>query len=56
MYKEFSLDDIILTVLKKYNPDKINSDNNLRQRIINKLKRKGHYWQDINESINQYLE
>jgi len=56
VYKEFSLDDIILTVLKKYNPDKINSDNNLRQRIINKLKRKGHYWQDINESINQYFD
>ena len=56
VYEEFSLNDIILSVLKKYNPDKISSDNNLRQRIINKLKRKGHYWQDINESINQYLD
>ncbi len=56
VYKEFSQDDIILSVLKKYNPDKISSDNNLRQKIINKLKRKGHYWQDINETINQYLD
>ena len=56
VYKEFSQDDIILSVLKKYNPDKISSDNNLRQRIINKLKRKGHYWQDINETVNQYLD
>ena len=56
VYKEFSQDDIILSVLKKYNPNKISSDNNLRQRIINKLKRKGHYWQDINETVNQYLD
>ena len=32
VYKEFSLYDIILSVLKKYNPDKINSDNNLRSK------------------------
>ena len=56
VYKEFSQGDIILSVLKKYNPEKISSDNNLRQRIINKLKRKGHYWQDINETVNQYLD
>ena len=26
------------------------------QKLINKLKRKGHYWQDINETVNQYLD
>ena len=56
VYKEFSQGDIILSVLKKHSPDNISADNNLRQRIINKLKRKGHYWQDINASINQYLD
>ena len=56
VYKEFSVDDIILSVLKKFNPAEISSDNSLRQRLINKLKRKGHYWQDINESLNQYFD
>jgi len=56
VYKEFCLDGIILSVLKKFNPEEISSNNNLKQRVINKLKRKGHYWQDINESINQYLD
>ena len=56
IYKDFSIDEIILNVLKRFNPDKINSDDSLRQKLINKLKRKGHYWQDIDDSINKYIE
>ena len=56
IYKDFSINEIILNVLKRFNPEKINSDSSLRQKLINKLKRKGHYWDDINDSINIYIE
>ena len=43
--------------LKKYiSSDDIRENHILRQKIINKLKRKGHYWQDINDSVNKYIE
>ena len=40
----------------------ISSDNqysflpNRIEKIVNKLKRKGHYWQDIKDSVNKYIE
>ena len=56
IYSEIEIESIILQLLQKYTPSNINSDEKLRRRLINKLKRKGHYWQDINETINKYLD
>ena len=56
IYSEIEIDNIILQVLQKYTPDNINSDEKLKQKLINKLKRKGHYWQDIEEALTKYLD
>jgi regulatory protein len=55
IYSEIEIESIILQLLQKYTPSNINSDEKLRRRLINRLKRKGHYWQDIDEAINKYL-
>jgi|TARA_B110000495_G_scaffold17069_1_gene12167 regulatory protein len=56
IYKELSMEEIIFSILKRFNPEEIRSDNSLKQKLVNKLKRKGHYWNDISDSINQYIE
>ena len=56
VYADMKVDGIIYNVLKRFEPSKIKNDNNLRQKLINKLKRKGHYWQDIDESINNFIK
>ena len=56
VYADMKVDVIIYNVLKRFEPSKIKNDSNLRQKLINKLKRKGHYWQDINESINNFIQ
>ena len=56
IYSEIEIESIILQLLQKYTPSNINSDDKLRRRLINKLKRKGHYWQDIDETMNKYLD
>ena len=56
VYADMKVDGIIYNVLKRFEPSKIKNDNNLRQKLINKLKRKGHYWQDIDESINNFIQ
>ena len=56
VYADIKVDGIIYNVLKRFEPSKIKNDNNLRQKLINKLKRKGHYWQDIDESINNFIQ
>ena len=56
IYSEIDIQSIILKVLKKYTSDDIRENHILREKIINKLKRKGHYWQDINDSVNKYIE
>ena len=56
IYSEIEIDNIILQVLQKYTPDNINSDEKLKRKLINKLKRKGHYWQDIDGALTKYLD
>ena len=56
IYSEIEVQSIIFKILKKYTSDDIRENHILRQKIINKLKRKGHYWQDINDSVNKYIE
>ena len=56
IYSEIKIEDIILQLLQKYSPDNIKSDEKLRRKLINKLKRKGHYWQDIDGALTKYLE
>ena len=56
IYLEIEIESIILQLLQKYTPSNINSDDKLRRRLINKLKRKGHYLEDIDEAINKYLD
>lgn len=55
-YSEIKIESIIFKILKKYTSDDIRENHILREKIINKLKRKGHYWQDINDSVNKYIE
>ena len=56
VYVDMKIDEIIYNVLKRFEPSKIKNDNILREKLINKLKRKGHYWQDIDESINNFIK
>ena len=56
VYADMKIDGIIYNVLKRFEPSKIKNDSNLREKLINKLKRKGHYWNDIDESINNYIK
>ena len=56
IYSEIEIKSIIFKVLKKYTPDEVREDHILREKIVNKLKRKGHYWQDIKDSVNKYIE
>ena len=56
IYNEIEIENIIFKILKKYTPDEVREDHILREKIVNKLKRKGHYWQDINDSVNKYIE
>ena len=56
VYADMKIDGIIYNVLKRFEPSKIKNDNILREKLINKLKRKGHYWQDIDESINNFIK
>ena len=56
IYSEIKIEDIILHLLQKYTPDNINSDEKLRRKLINKLKMKGHYWQDIDGALTKYLD
>lgn len=56
VYVDMKVDGIIYNVLKRFEPSKIKNDNILREKLIKKLKRKGHYWQDIDESINNFIK
>ena len=56
IYSEIEIESIIFKILKRYTPDDVRENHILREKIINKLKRKGHYWQDINDSVNKYIE
>ena len=55
IYSELNIENTIMKVLIKYPPEKIKKDETLKRKIINRLKRKGHYWQDIDEVLNKYL-
>ena len=56
IYSEIEIESVIFKILKKYTRDNLRENHILREKIINKLKRKGHYWQDINDSVNKYIE
>ena len=56
VYSEIEIERVIFKILQKYSSDDIRENHILRAKIINKLKRKGHYWQDINDSVNKYIE
>ena len=56
IYSEIEIQTVIFKILKKYTSNDIRENHILREKIINKLKRKGHYWQDINDSVNKYIE
>tara|TARA_Y100001970_G_C14139139_1_gene806094 strand:+ start:840 stop:1469 length:630 start_codon:yes stop_codon:yes gene_type:complete len=55
IFSEFNIENIISKVLMKYSQHKINSDYNLKMKLVNKLKRKGHYWQDIDSALQKYI-
>ena len=55
IYSKLNIENIIMKVLVKYPPEKIKKEETLKRKIINRLKRKGHYWQDIDEVLNKYL-
>ena len=55
IYSDINIENIIMLILAKYPPEKIKKEDNLKRKIINKLKRKGHYWQDIEGTLNKYL-
>ncbi len=56
IYSELNIENIIMKVLVKCSPEKIKKEETLKRKIINRLKRKGHYWQDIDEALNKYLD
>ena len=56
IYSELDVENIIIKVIEKYPPHKIKGDYNLRRKLINKLKRKGHYWQDIDSAMHKYSD
>ena len=56
VYSEIKIESVIYKILKKYNPEDIQMNHVLRRKINNRLQRKGHYWQDINDSVNEYIE
>ena len=43
IYSEIEIESIIFKILKKYTPDDIRENHILREKIINKLKRKGNF-------------
>jgi len=55
IYSEIEIEEIIKTVLFRYKASVIADDKRLKRKLINKLKRKGHYWQDIDSVLNNYL-
>ena len=55
IYSEIEIEEIIKKVLLRYKASVIADDERLKQKLINKLKRKGHYWQDIDSVLNNYL-
>ena len=56
IYSELDVENIIIKVIEKYPPHNIEGDYNLRRKLINKLKRKGHYWQDIESAMHKYSD
>tara|TARA_X000001036_G_scaffold195270_1_gene184118 strand:- start:3483 stop:4121 length:639 start_codon:yes stop_codon:yes gene_type:complete len=54
IYSDFDIEDVIIKILQKHSVNKILIDYSLRRKLINKLKRKGHYWQDIDSAFKKY--
>ena len=54
IYSDFDIEDVIIKILQKHSVNKVLNDYSLRRKLINKLKRKGHYWQDIDSAFKKY--
>ena len=55
IYTELNIENVIMQVLVNHPPEKIKKEDNLKKRLFNRLKCKGHYWQDIDGTLNKYL-
>ena len=54
IYSDFDIEGIIIKILQKHSTDELISNYSLRRKLINQLKRKGHYWQDIDSAFQKY--
>ena len=55
VFSKINIKHVIQKVVKKFEKDRLILDQKLKNRIINRLRRKGHYWDDINEVIQEYV-
>ena len=55
VYSKINIKHVIQKVVAKFEKNRLALDNQLKNKIVNKLRRKGHYWEDINEAIQEYI-
>jgi len=55
VYSKINIKHVIQKVVTKFEKNRLALDNQLKNKIVNKLRRKGHYWEDINEAIQEYI-
>ena len=55
VYSKINIKHVIQKIFTKFEKNRLALDNKLKNKIVNKLRRKGHYWDDINEAIQEYI-